>query len=49
MASGGDLSHNWAKNDFNSIVRQMVTPKVAPFRVENPEHRDGRREGPGMG
>ena len=27
----------------------MPTPKVAPFRVENPEHRDGSREGMGAG
>ena len=39
-ATGRERWHHWANNGFNSIVHQMATPKVAPFRVENPEHRD---------
>ncbi len=42
--NGRDLSHQWAQNYFNSTIRQIPAANWAPFRVENPEHRDGCRK-----
>ena len=45
-APGPDLLYYWAQDAFNSIVRQMTTPKVAPLHAV--AGRDGGRLKNGM-
>ena len=38
--TGHDFSCQWANKNFNSIIHQVYVANWAPFRIENPEHRD---------